>query len=110
VIVLSRGDRIARTLGLKRLRVGVFPFALGLPFGLVPLAPSVPIPTKIIVEVLDPVDWSGYPAEAAEDPDTVQSCYDEITSSMQAALDRLVDEMPHPRATRLLCATGLLDR
>jgi 1-acyl-sn-glycerol-3-phosphate acyltransferase len=110
VIVLSRGDRIARTLGLKRLRVGVFPFALGLPFGLLPLAPTVPIPSKILIEVLDPVDWSVHPPEAAEDPDTVQSCYDQITSSMQAALDRLVDEMPHPRVTRLRVAAGLHDR
>ena len=47
------------------------------------------------------MDWSVYPPEAAEDPDTVQSCYDQITSSMQAAVDRLVDEMPHPRVTRL---------
>jgi 1-acyl-sn-glycerol-3-phosphate acyltransferase len=110
LIVLNRGNRLARMLGLNHLRAEVFPFVLGPPFGLLPFNPAVPIPTKFIVEVLDPMNWSHHPPEAAEDPDTVQSCYDEVTSSMQAALDRLVDEMPHPRMTRLLGAAGLHDQ
>jgi 1-acyl-sn-glycerol-3-phosphate acyltransferase len=101
LMVLNRGETVARVLGLNRLRAEVFPIVLG-PLGLIPFGPLVPLPTKIIVEVLDPVDWSHLAPEDAEDPDTVQSCYDEITSTMQAVLDRLVDEMPHPRVARLL--------
>ena len=110
LIVLNRGERIAKLLGLDHFRAEVFPLVVGPPFGLVPFIPTVPIPTKIIVEVLDPMEWSHHPPEAAEDAPTLQSCCDEVTSAMQRALDRLVDEMPHPRMARLLGTTGAHDQ
>jgi len=48
------------------------------------------------VEFLPPVDWSGLGPEAADDQAVVDACYKEITGLMQATLDRLSDEHPHP--------------
>ena len=87
LIVVSRGDRIGHLIGIDRLRVNVFPFAVGFPFGLTSaFVPYVPIPAKIIVEVLEPIDWSDRGPADADDPDVVRSCYEQITGTMQAAL------------------------
>jgi 1-acyl-sn-glycerol-3-phosphate acyltransferase len=108
LIVVSRGHRLARLLGLDRLRVNVFPILLGVPFGIGPVfVPCVPLPAKVLVEVLEPLDWHALGRGAADDPDVVRACYDEISTLMQQALDRLVCEVPHPVWTRLRGAAGL---
>jgi 1-acyl-sn-glycerol-3-phosphate acyltransferase len=111
LIVVSRGDRLARVLGLDRVRVNVFPIMLGVPFGIGPVfVPNVPLPAKVLVEVLDPLDWSAHGGgDAADDPDVVRACYVEITTRMQEVLDRLVRELPHPVWTRLRGAMGLAE-
>ena len=97
LIVVSRGDRLARLLGLDRLRINVFPILLGIPFGIGPMfVPNVPLPAKVLVEVLEPLDWSHLGRDAAHDPDVVRACYDEITTRMQQALDRLVPRAAPP--------------
>jgi 1-acyl-sn-glycerol-3-phosphate acyltransferase len=99
VVVLARGERLARRLGLDRLfRIKVMPLVLGPPFGVVPGGmPTWPLPAKIKVELLDPIDWSArYGPEAAEDDAVVRECYDELTGAMQAALDRLAAERRFP--------------
>jgi 1-acyl-sn-glycerol-3-phosphate acyltransferase len=59
--------------------------------------PTWPLPAKIKVELLDPIDWSArYGPEAAEDDAVVRECYDELTGAMQAALDRLAAERRFP--------------
>lgn len=96
VVVLSRGERLARTLGLDRLRIKVFPIMLG-PFGVTTmLAPPLPMPSSVTVEFMTPIDWSALGPEAADDGAVVSACYDEITRAMQATLDRLTAERPHP--------------
>lgn len=109
VIVLSRGERLARLLGLERLRIKVFPIVLG-PFGVSTLlTPPLPMPAAVTVEFLAPIDWSRLGPEAAEDDDVVGACYDEITGAMQGALNRLHAEQPHPLwrgVTGLLHGTG----
>ena len=111
LIVVSRGDAIGRALGLDRLRIQVFPFMVGVPFGVAPVfLPQMPYPAKVVVEVLEPVDWSHLGPGAADDPEVLHEAYEEITGRMQEALDRLVDEMPHPVATRLADATGVARR
>jgi 1-acyl-sn-glycerol-3-phosphate acyltransferase len=108
LIVVTRGDRLARLLGLDRLRINVFPIMLGIPFGIAPaFVPNVPLPAKVLVEVLEPLDWRHLGRDAADDPDVVRACYDEITTRMQQALDRLVRELPYPVWRRLLGAVGL---
>lgn len=106
VIVLSRGEHMAHVVGLDRLRASVCPVVVGGPLGVTVFAPYVPLPTKIIVEVLEPVDWSVHGSGAADDPDVVASCYQEITGRMQQALDRLVSEVPHPLLARLRAVAG----
>ncbi len=96
VVVVSRGDRLARALKLDRLRIKVFPIVLG-PFGVTSiLTPPLPMPSSITVEFLPPIDWSALGPEAAEDSEVVDACYREITGAMQHTLDRLHAERPHP--------------
>lgn len=96
VMVLSRGEHLARLLGLDRLRIKVFPIMLG-PFGITSiLAPPPPLPAAVTVEFLPPLDWSAFGPDAADDEAVVDACYKEITGAMQAALDRLRAENPHP--------------
>jgi 1-acyl-sn-glycerol-3-phosphate acyltransferase len=101
VVVLSRGDRVARALGLDRVKVHVMPWLLGVPFGVAPVVPPLPLPAKVTVEFLDPLDWSDAGVEAARDPAAVQARYDQVIAVLQAGLDRLRAERPHPVLSRL---------
>ncbi|MEZ5323313.1 MAG: lysophospholipid acyltransferase family protein [Microthrixaceae bacterium] len=99
VVVLARGAALAKRLGLdKRFRISVMPLVFGPPFGIVPGGiPTWPLPAKVTVELLKPIDWaSRYGPEAADDPEVVQRCYDELTETMQQALDRLAAERHYP--------------
>ena len=98
VVVLTRGERLARALGIdRRFRVKVMPLLLG-PFGVVPGGiPTWPLPAKITVELLAPMDWSArYGPEAADDDEVVRACYDELVATMQDTLDRLAAERRFP--------------
>jgi 1-acyl-sn-glycerol-3-phosphate acyltransferase len=62
LIVLSDGTRLARWLGVDRSRrLTAFPISLSVPWGLWvgPLPGYVPLPAKIEVEVLPPIDSTG---------------------------------------------------
>lgn len=97
VVVLARGERLARVLGINRLRINVFPILLGPPFGVTSiLAPPLPMPASITVEFLPPLDWSSFGSAAAQDESFVATCYEEIIGVMQSALDRLREQRPHP--------------
>lgn len=92
LVVLTRGEGLARRLGLDRMfRVKVLPLIMGPPFGVVPGGiPTFPLPSKITVEVLDPFDWTDrHGPDAAEDPEVLAACYEEVTTAMQAKLDEL---------------------
>jgi 1-acyl-sn-glycerol-3-phosphate acyltransferase len=96
VVILSRGQHLARALGLNKLRIKVFPIVLG-PFGVSSiLTPPIPMPAAVTVEFMTPIDWSSMGPAAADDDTVVDSCYEQITSAMQATLDRLHAEHPHP--------------
>lgn len=100
--VLARGRRLARRMGLNRLQIKVFPIIWNIPFGITPAyVPSLPIPSKVTVQLGRPLEWPHYGPEQARDPEAVQRCYDEITGSMQRTLDALDREHPHPVRTRL---------
>jgi len=102
IIVLTRGEAIARRLGLDRLNIHILPLVAGLPWGVAPApVPVWPLPAKVTVRVCEPLDWTGYEPEAADDPVIVGRCYEEIQGRMQANLDELVAALPHPLMARL---------
>ena len=97
VVVLARGDRLARAAGLNTLRIHVFPLLAGFPFGVTSvLTPPLPMPAHLTLEFLPALDWTGYGRDAAGDAGIVSACYDDITGRLQAALDRLAAEHPYP--------------
>lgn len=99
VIVLARGERVAKRLGLDRMfRIKVMPLVFGPPFGIVPGGiPTWPLPAKITVELCVPIDWSArFGPQAADDDTVVRACYEELTNTMQATLDRLAAERRFP--------------
>jgi 1-acyl-sn-glycerol-3-phosphate acyltransferase len=100
--VLTRGHRLAMRAGLDRLKVKVFPITWSIPFGLVPaFIPSIPLPSKLTVELGEPLDWSVHSPDQADDPEIVSRCYEEITRRMQESMDRMASEHPNPILTRL---------
>jgi 1-acyl-sn-glycerol-3-phosphate acyltransferase len=87
-LFLGQGRSVARTLRLDRLlRLKVFPAALGPPVGLtiLDLPLRVPLPAKISIRVLEPIDLrqrlggNGSPEDG----------YELVTSTMQRTLTRL---------------------
>jgi 1-acyl-sn-glycerol-3-phosphate acyltransferase len=90
-IVLTRGEELARALGLKeRLRTNVFPIALSFPWGLTSgYLPYLPLPTQITTAFLPPMRWPDLGPEAADDDEVLQRCYAEVETLMQAKMDEL---------------------
>jgi 1-acyl-sn-glycerol-3-phosphate acyltransferase len=108
IVVLARGDKIAKRLGLDRLRINVMPVVLGPPWGIAPVQlPTLPLPAKVTARVCEPIDWSDLGPDAADDPEIVSRCYDETFALMQSGLDDLVEDLPHPVTTRVSTALGL---
>ena len=102
LIVLMRSERLASWFGLKRIRMGNFPLVWQLPWGVsIPGPFYIPMPAKITVQVCEPLAWSAYGPEAANDPEILDRCYAEITEVMQETLSALARENPWPVARRL---------
>lgn len=93
-IHLTRGEWIAKVLRLEAMtRSKYFPITFGFPFGLTAaFPPNLPLPTKIVTQVLDPVDIV---AEFGADPD-IAEVDEEIRRRMQVALDVLACERRFP--------------
>jgi 1-acyl-sn-glycerol-3-phosphate acyltransferase len=92
-LYLIRGDSIARRLGLKRARLEILPISFGFPFGFSMIfPPNVPLPTKIVTQVLDPIDVV---EKFGDDPD-VDAVDAHVRQVMQAALDGLAAERRFP--------------
>ena len=83
-LYLSRGTWLAHLLRLDKLaRINILPLAVGVPFGLSPV--NLPMPTKIVTQVLEPVDIV---AQFGKDPNP--AVVDEhVRTVMQQALDEL---------------------
>lgn len=96
--MLTRGEKIARALGLKKLmRAEVFPIALSLPWGIAPATlPYIPLPTKMVTRFGPPIRFDHLPDDAARDPALVTRCYDEVHATMQGMLDDLAAQRRWP--------------
>jgi len=102
-IVLTRGERLAKVLGLDKVRMDGAPILFQIPWGIsTPATPGLPLPAKITVQVCEPLDWSRFGPEAADDPEVLEQCYQETISIMQTTLDTLAIENPQPLLTRFL--------
>ena len=86
LLVISRGERLARALRVdKLLRIKALPLTVSLPWGVnvgaVGILPYLPLPTKLDTRVLPAVH-----AEPDEDPDAYA---ERVQSAMQSALDEM---------------------
>jgi 1-acyl-sn-glycerol-3-phosphate acyltransferase len=89
-LFLSRGEGIARLLGLDRMfRLKVLPVSLALPWGLNvgDMLGHIPLPAKITIQVLEPIDVSGM---------DVDDAYELVLGQMQTALTALDKERSLP--------------
>lgn len=91
-LYLARGERLARLLGLRKLerkigRTDILPITFGFPFGLsiIALPVNMPLPTKIITQVLPPIDIA---AKFGKDPD-IEAVDRHVRWVMQSVLDEL---------------------
>jgi 1-acyl-sn-glycerol-3-phosphate acyltransferase len=85
-LFLARGTWLAKRLGLNRLRSDILPITVGFPFGLSVIVPvNIPLPTKIVTQVLPPIDIVD---QFGEDPD-IAEVDAHVRSLMQTALNDL---------------------
>jgi 1-acyl-sn-glycerol-3-phosphate acyltransferase len=94
-LFLSQGGGLAKALRLDKLfRLKVLPISIALPWGLNvgDFAGHFPLPSKITIEVLPPIDIE---REFGPDPD-LDEVYDHVTAQMQEALDGLAAERRLP--------------
>jgi len=94
-LFVTRGERVAKATGWANLtRIKVLPVALAPPFGVsfLDLPTRLPLPAKITVEVLPPIDLG---ERFGPDPDH-EEVYEEVTGEMQEALSGLQDQRTVP--------------
>ena len=94
-IFLSRGEGLAKLLRLdKAFRLKVLPISLALPWGVNvgDMLGHWPLPAKIVVEALPPIDLR---EEFGDEPD-LDEVYDHIIRQMQDTLDALASERRLP--------------
>jgi 1-acyl-sn-glycerol-3-phosphate acyltransferase len=95
LVILDDMRWLARLVGADRfLRVKAWPIALALPWGVMfgPVLLYWPWPSRILVEVLDPIRFDRRGAEAAADEAFVRDCALRVEAAMQQALDALESE------------------
>ncbi|ORV86976.1 glycerol acyltransferase [Mycobacterium interjectum] len=92
-LFLTRGNWLARKLRLTKGRINILPVSFGFPFGpSVIFPPNLPLPAKIVTEVLEPIDIT---ARFGDDPD-VEEVDAHVRTVMGAALKRLAGERRFP--------------
>jgi 1-acyl-sn-glycerol-3-phosphate acyltransferase len=94
-LFLSRGERLAKGLRLDKLfRLKVLPISIALPWilNVGDMAGHLPLPAKITVEALPPIDLR---REFGANPD-LDEVYDHLVRQMQETLDALAAERRFP--------------
>jgi 1-acyl-sn-glycerol-3-phosphate acyltransferase len=86
-LFLTRGEWLAKALRMDKLmRTKILPLSFGFPFGFSAVLPiNLPLPTKIVTQVLPPVDVV---AEFGEDPDV-----DEVDAHVRHVMQRALDAL-----------------
>ncbi len=96
-LFLTRGTEVAKALGpiARMFRAKIMPVSFGFPFGLSMVLPvNVPLPTKITMQTLPPLDIV---AEFGENPDI-----DEVDSYIRRVMQRALDELAQERRLPVL--------
>lgn len=97
---LTRGEWLGRLSPLRKvMRSDLLPLSVGFPFGLTAAGvPNVPLPTKIVTQVLDPIDPAGIVAEVGtgSDVDVVTEVDAVVRARMQEALDEMARRRRFP--------------
>jgi 1-acyl-sn-glycerol-3-phosphate acyltransferase len=109
MIVLDDGRKLARALGLDKLRIHVLPTVLTVPWGITigfP-PPYLPLPVRMYIEALAPISFARRGPEAAADEAYVEQCHAEVVRRMQSALERLSAERRQARRAKI---DSVLDR
>ncbi len=98
-LFLTRGTWLSHALGLSKLghklgRSEIMPITFGFPFGfsILTLPINLPLPTKIVTEVLKPIDIA---AEFGDNPD-VKQVDGRVRSVMQTVLNRMARRRRFP--------------
>jgi 1-acyl-sn-glycerol-3-phosphate acyltransferase len=106
--ILRQGSRLADWVGLhEHFRADSWPLAVGLPWGLwfAPMVPYLPLPSKITIDVLPPIDLRvalserfgrSVTAADAEDREVVRAGFELVLGAMRAGIGRLYDERRWP--------------
>ncbi|HEU4615936.1 MAG TPA: lysophospholipid acyltransferase family protein [Kofleriaceae bacterium] len=91
LIVLSRGDRLARLLHARVWsRADVVPIVLSMPWGLTSgFVPYLPLPAQTTLSFLPPMTWPELGPESVERSEDLDRCYRDVETAMQRELDRL---------------------
>jgi 1-acyl-sn-glycerol-3-phosphate acyltransferase len=93
LIVLDNGRARARLWNLDQLGIERLPLTWSFPFGLAVGTPfTVPFPSRIGIEMGEPIRFAEKGAKAAGDAALVKRCYDTVVTTAQAIMDRLVGE------------------
>jgi len=94
-LFLTRGNWLARTLGLTKARMDILPVSFGFPFGLsVIFPPNLPLPSKIVTEVLEPIDVT---SRFGNDPDI-----DEVDAHVRAVMETALRRLARQRRLPIL--------
>ncbi|SPM34425.1 glycerol acyltransferase [Mycobacterium rhizamassiliense] len=92
-LFLTRGNWLARKLGITKARMDILPLSFGFPFGAsVIFPPNLPLPAKIVTEVLEPINIT---ERFGKDPD-IDEVDAHVRSVMEAALKRLAGQRRFP--------------
>ncbi|OBI00038.1 1-acyl-sn-glycerol-3-phosphate acyltransferase [Mycobacterium sp. E2733] len=92
-LFVTRGNLLAKRLGLKRFRMEILPVTVGIPFGLTMFFPAnIPLPVKVVFQILQPIDVAAQFGKNAD----VHEVDAHVRSVMQTALDRLGHERRLP--------------
>ena len=94
VVIVDDMRWLARRLGLTKLRIKAFPITLSFPWGLTLGPPPffVPFPSKIVLEICEPIRLDPSGLRFAEDDGYVAACARRVEDAMRRTLHRLAAE------------------